>query len=128
MSTSAIAISNAALANSVVALTIAERARIDACKGLIKEYNGRTLQPQEMQEYASCIEMVYPRPATEADILAVKILIIAALVGAIFGFVWGVKEDGPGLGILIAIIGLVATPLVLVLLYGVFMAARFLIG
>ncbi len=84
MSTS-IAISSAALASSAAANSAASAAKKTACMSYIQNYKAETATVEEMREYASCVERLHPNELSDGGIIAVKVLIVAAIVGIFIG-------------------------------------------
>ena len=124
MSSSA-AIAIAASSNAAAAAAM-QRAKKDECASIEKNYDGTNATVEQKQQYADCIELLYPKEMTESDIIGAKIFIAIGVIGFLFGGVWGIKEDGLLSGAVFAFIAALALPLVALIFYLAACAVRFL--
>lgn len=95
MSTTAInaGLTAASAANNAMAQEAAHRARVDRCTVFESRFDVRQASVAEKQEYASCVETLYPQPVTETETYLLKGCVAALLVAMILGAIWGWKED-----------------------------------
>ena len=87
-----------------------------ACKAIESSFNNTTATIEQKQQYAECIDMLYPLYSSN-DILVVKVLVVLAFVSFIFGFIKGYKEYGFGLGMLVGVGLSLFIPLALVTVF-----------
>lgn len=80
----------ASAANNAMAQEAAHRARVDRCTVFESRFEVALASVAEKQEYASCVETLYPMPTTESETYLIKgcivVLLIALVVGAIVGY------------------------------------------
>jgi hypothetical protein len=92
MSTTAInaGLTAASAANNAMAQQAAHRARVDRCVVFESRFEVAQASVAEKQEYASCVETLYPMPTTESETVLIKgciaILLIAMIVGVVYGW------------------------------------------
>lgn len=123
---SVVAISQSAAANAR-----AKEAKITACKDLEAHFKGNE-SVELKKEYSSCIELLYPtprEPLSDNEIFAIKILIVACLLGGI-GCVLYLKDywDDMFDAFMLFILGALVTPVILGLIGGIFYTIGFVIG
>lgn len=63
------------------------------CNQIMPEFNAKTATVEQKQDYADCVDHFYPS-MTPADIIAVKVMIIAAFISFVIASVYFFKEDG----------------------------------
>lgn len=97
-------------------------ARRATCIGLVRGFEHDTATVAERQEYAACVERLYPSELSPGAVIALKVVIVCALLGTCFGAWKGWKDDGAMGAVFIGLFGaLVAVwvPVtVLALVYG----------
>lgn len=95
----------ASAANNAMAQQAAHRARVDRCTVFESRFEVARASVAEKQEYASCVETLYPQPTSEHGTYLIKggivVLLVAMVVGAICG--WREHRDVSG-SILAAIV------------------------
>lgn len=88
----------ASAANNAMAQEAAHRARVDRCTVFESRFDVAKASVPEKQEYASCVETLYPMPTTESETVLIKgcivVLLIAIIVGAVYG--WRDHRDWGG--------------------------------
>lgn len=88
----------ASAANNAMAQEAAHRARVDRCTVFESRFEVARASVVEKQEYASCVETLYPMPTTEGETYLIKgciaVLFIALIVGAVYG--WKSSRDAEG--------------------------------
>lgn len=99
MSTST-ALSGAAVAQSTIAMQQAHSAKVTACTKFVKGYVHEGASTAEMREYAGCVSVLYPRPATADESIAIKAAIVFMFACFVFGAFRGFGSYGgpPSLG------------------------------
>ena len=63
------------------------------CNQIMPKFNPKTATVEQKQNYADCVDHFYPS-MTPADIIAVKVIIIAAFISFLMASVYFFKEDG----------------------------------
>ena len=58
-----------------------------ACDNLFKLYDAKTATVQQMQEYASCVKLVYPNNDPVAMKAIVFLLLLSAVIGGVIGYI-----------------------------------------
>lgn len=94
MSTTAInaGLTAASAANNVMAQEAAHRARVDRCTIFESRFDIARASVAEKQEYASCVETLYPTPTSEGETYLIKGCIVVVLLALVIGAVHGYKE------------------------------------
>jgi hypothetical protein len=77
--------SGASVAISSVALAQASAAKTEACKATVKTYKPETATVAEMRGYAECVQRLHPTERTGDELIAVKVVIVLVLLGAVVG-------------------------------------------
>ena len=72
------------------------------CNQIMPKFNPKTATVEQKQDYADCVDHFYPS-MTPADIIAVKVMIIAAFISFVIASVYCFREDGL-IGIVVATI------------------------
>lgn len=77
-----VAITAAAISASsaAAASAAAQQARVERCKVEIAAFDAKKASVEEARSYASCVQTVYPTPATGNEIIAMKSLFALALI------------------------------------------------
>lgn len=84
-------IAGAAAGSTAASSAQATTAKKIACQSIVSSFDSKTATIQESQTYASCIQLLHPSEMSGAEVIAIKVLIVVALLGAAFGF-W--RGDG----------------------------------
>ncbi|WP_461533466.1 hypothetical protein [Sinomicrobium sp.] len=91
---------NTAAAVAVVAATTSNAA-IQAqeerkCREFMKGFDSYAATVSEQKYYADCVDMIHPDPATGAEVLLIKIILVCALIGVVVGAIrgWFIREFG----------------------------------
>ena len=117
-----------ATTQATIATAAAHNAQVAQCKTLLPIFNAQTATTQEIQEYAQCVQILYPKELGADVTIALKILFISALIGMLFA-IWGTwKKDRQFAEfddyIMMGITGFIVTPFLILLLalicYGIF--------
>jgi len=102
----------ASAANNAMAQEAAHRARVDRCTVFESRFDVARASVGDKQEYASCVETLYPTPTSEAGTYIIKGCILALLFALIAGMIVGWKEhDGVGTILMTGIAGVLFTAL-----------------
>lgn len=81
-----------AASNASIAASNAERnLQISKCPTVIKQYDSNHATVHEMQEYADCVNQIYPNEITTGEIIFLKVLFVSAIFGAIV-MIWKEKQ------------------------------------
>lgn len=115
MSTTATAaIAANAAAQSAIAAQEAHEAKVIACRGSMRSYVDLNATVEQKQSYAECVTTLHPRELAGGDVILVKALIVAGIVGAIAGAWQGWKEaDGIGSLFMFTFMGALMAPFAL---------------
>ena len=84
-----VAIAASSAASSAAATRMAQEAK---CKVINDVFDPKKATISEKKEYAECVKLQHPSPASETDIVIMKIAFVIALIGFIIGFVKGKDE------------------------------------
>lgn len=72
------------------ASTQVHRAREERkCREFMEEFDSYTATVSEQKYYADCVDMIHPDPASGAEVLFLKIVLVCALVGMVVGAIKG---------------------------------------
>lgn len=116
--TAALAVSTSAAAS---ANTAAARMEAQRCKDVINNFTANGATVGQMQEYATCVDYVYPQQMGVEAVIFLKFLFVSAILGAIVAG-WSESRSEyhvwSDVGIM-ALLGLVATPLLVLLISGI---------
>lgn len=105
--TPAILAANSANITANNARIAAEARAIAQCQEFMPKFDPTTASTTEKQQYAHCVELVYPPPH---DFTGAKGLVAMLLAAAIVGAVWGGARDGEIEGAFMgAVVGLFGT-------------------
>ena len=112
---------------SVIAANQAAQARKAAqCVGVMDGFTHTTASVGQRQEYAECVELLYPSDDAISP-AAVGVLLITVLLGAISG-AFGARSDGlMGMAVM-GFIWAVIFPLVATLVWGIWQAIKYALG
>lgn len=83
----------ASAANNAMAQEAAHRARVDRCTVFESRFEVAKASVAEKQEYASCVETLYPMPTTDSETYLIKGCIVVLLAALIVGFVIGYRNS-----------------------------------
>lgn len=83
----------ASAANNAMAQQAAHRARVDRCTVFESRFEVARASIAEKQEYASCVETLYPMPTTDGEAYLIKGCIVVLLISLVIGVIWGWKES-----------------------------------
>lgn len=83
---------DASVRASVAAQQAAHAKRI-ACEKFVTGFEHNTAIVQQRQQYAECVQVLYPTQMGGAEILWFKAAILAAFIGLIVGLRCGYKDD-----------------------------------
>lgn len=95
----------AAAAQSAIAAAHARAPRITACSAAVKGYAHDAATMQQRQEYAACIEMLYPQPMEPAETAWMKVAVALLLIGGIAGAIRGWRNAFYGEWIAMSLLG-----------------------
>jgi len=84
----------AATAAVTIASANAARQAKASCEAFVPLYEHKTATIESARMYASCVHRLYPEQADVATVIWVKVAIVFALLGLVFGAFIGWKEDG----------------------------------
>ena len=104
-----IGIAEAASAQASAAMLLARKT---ACTASMPRFDPGTATVQDKQEYAGCVELMFPQPMSADAILAAKVLFVFALIGMAWGAWLGKQGFGDwGDSIMFAFLGFFLLPL-----------------
>jgi hypothetical protein len=83
----------ASAANNAAAQSAAHRARVDRCTVFESRFEVARASVAEKQEYASCVETLYPMPVTEGETSLIKACIVVLLIAMVLGIIWGWRDS-----------------------------------
>lgn len=95
MSTTAIALSAVALAQSADANAKASEAARAACMTYTQQFTSASANIDEMRQYASCVGRLYPAASSGQDLLTLKVGLIIVLIGVVVGVYRTSRESYP---------------------------------
>lgn len=108
----ALAVSSAALAQSSAAQAQAHEAKKIACHGMMSSYTDATATVESKRAYAECVNVIHPSEMTGGEIIIAKVLIVAAIIGAVVGVYKGWRDDGFMFAVLGGMVGMLLAPVV----------------
>ena len=88
------AMAGVAASQAAIAAQAAHQAEVSRCKGVIASFDSKNTTVGEAQDYAHCINVVYPQPASGMEMLVFKVAFVLALVGLVGGFAYAKKKGG----------------------------------
>lgn len=68
------------------------------CTQMMSNFNHKTSTVKDKQDYASCVDHLYPK-LSPTDVIAMKVIIVLTFLLFVFGSLFGYKKDG-GIGML----------------------------
>ena len=104
--------------NAAVANAAAHAARVDRCKTVIENFDARGASVSQMQEYAYCVDTVYPKEMTGVEVFWAKALFVIAIVGLVLGAWHGYEDDGPMYAVITGLAGFLLVPTAALFIYG----------
>ncbi len=111
---------------SIAANQAAQARKAAQCVGVMDGFTHTTATVEERQQYAECVKLLYSRGDAITP-AAVGVLLIAALLGAIFGARYG-RGEGMALMALAGVLGAMSFPLVLTVGWGIWQAIKYALG
>ena len=126
MSTSTGMVAIATSQASIAANQAAKARKAAQCVGTMDGFTHSTATVEQRQQYAECVGLLYPRDDAISP-AAVGVLLIAALLGAIFGARYG-RREGMGIMALAGVLGAMSFPLVLTVGWGIWQATKYALG
>lgn len=113
-----VAIVAATSASNAAAAAAASAARDAECRVVIRSFDAHTATPSQQYEYADCVNRF--RPASDGDVLGIKVAIVVALLAAAIGAWWGWQDDQSLVGASVfAIMGVLGAAIIALILYGI---------
>ena len=121
------AMAGVASAQAAAASAAAHAARVAQCKATIPNFDAQRATVSEMKEYAGCVETLYPTEIGADATVALKVLFVVALAGAVFA-IWKVRQGYTAFGgqVLAGVMGFMLTPLALAAIAGLALGIRWL--
>lgn len=121
------ALTASSAANNAAAQAAANKARIDRCIVFESRFDAAKASTAEKQEYASCVETLYPQPISNEGIWLTKGAIMILLLAAVIGGIYGYRKFRDGAGIFIgAIVGPSLALVGMLLIAGIFLGIGYL--
>lgn len=100
------ALTASSAANNAAAQAAANKARVDRCIVFESRFDAAKASAAEKQEYASCVETLYPQPISNEGIWLIKGAIVILILAVVIGGIYGYREFRDGAGIFMgAILG-----------------------
>lgn len=93
-----------AVVSSMVAIQAAQNERIEKqrCKLVLENYEPQYAETKGMKDYAYCVQKLYPEPMNHTEVgfakAGVLILLIAFVVGIVYGYIRYKNQPFMGLG------------------------------
>lgn len=81
----AIAVGGSSQAAAAAASAAVHQVHVDSCKASMPNFNPKTATVAEMREYGSCVDVLYPSQPGGGAVIGIKVALIVALIGLIFG-------------------------------------------
>ena len=111
---------------SIAANQAAQARKAAQCVGVMDGFTHTTASVGQRQEYAECVELLYPSDDAISP-AAVGVLLITVLLGAISG-AFGARSDGlMGMAVM-GFIWALMFPLVAILVWGIWQAIKYALG
>ena len=126
MSTSAAMAAIATSQASIAANQAAQARKTVQCVGTMDGFTHSTATVEQRQQYAECVGLLYPSDDAISP-AAVGVLLIAALLGAIFGARYG-RGEGMLIMATAGVLGAMSFPLVLTVGWGIWQAIKYALG
>ena len=111
---------------SIAANQAAQARKAANCVGTMDGFKHSTATVEQRQEYAECVGLLYPS-ADAISPAAVGVLLITALLGAIFGARYG-RGEGMAIMAIAGVLGAMTFPLVLTVGWGIWQAIKYALG
>ena len=110
-------------------MTSVSQAKTTACKAIIQGFSSDTANLGDMQQFASCVQYLYPETLSGEATLWVKFFIVMGLLGIVIGIVNGAgrghNDWADTLGM--AFVGMLVMPACAAVCVAIYYAVRFLI-
>lgn len=122
------AMAGVAAGQAAIAQQAAHQARVSQCKATIPNFDAQRATVSEMREYAGCVETLYPAEIGSDATIALKVLFVVALAGAVFA-IWRERRDGDtdfGWQVCVGMMGFMLAPLALASIAGLALGIRWL--
>lgn len=118
---------SAAMAGVASGQAAAHAARVAQCKTVLPNFNAQGATISEMKEYAGCVETLYPTEIGADATIALRVLFVVALAGAVFA-IWRERQGYQDLGmqVLAGVMGFILAPMALAALVGLALGIRWL--
>lgn len=111
---------------SIAANQAAQARKAAQCVGAMDGFTHSTATVEQRQEYAECVGLLY-QSADAISPAAVGVLLITALLGAIFGARYG-RGEGMLIMAIAGVLGAMTFPLVLTVGWGIWQAIKYALG
>lgn len=81
---------------SVAAILAAQEARREKerCELYVEGFEHDTSSVEEMQAYAGCVDRLHPKPMSEEGMVVGKVCVSLILLAAIVGVIYGWRDNG----------------------------------
>lgn len=112
-----------AVSQAAIAQQAAHEAEVSRCKGIISQFDSHGAAVSAMQDYAGCVQTVYPQPTDGSTIIMFKVLFAMALAGGLVGAGIGWKDreySSWGEILFMSLCGFIGTPIVAASISGLF--------
>ena len=112
-----------------VAAQQAARAKRIACEKFVTGFEHSTATVQQRQQYAECVQVLYPTQMGGAEILWLKAAILATFIGLIVGLRCGYKDayDRSISMFMYGFLGAIGAPLAIGIIWFVVQCLKFLV-
>lgn len=115
-------------ANASIAAQAAHRAKVSECKVIEHEFDSKIATVAQKNEYADCINVLYPQAMSSDMTIFLKVLFVTFLLSAIFGFIHEKNNNYGGFldCILSAVMWGIAVPFLIVCTLGILVGVYWL--
>jgi len=84
-----------AVVSSMVAIQAAQNERIEKqrCEGVLYSYEPQYASQAQMQDYAYCVQKLYPEPMNHTENMVAKGCVLVLLIAFVVGIIYGYKKS-----------------------------------
>lgn len=78
--TTSAAVAGAVAANNAANQSRKDKQKVEKCKLVIDDFDSNTADTQQMQQYAECVQLVYPESGADSPTFATTVIILSIIV------------------------------------------------